>query len=175
MKSNTLYRVLGIMGGLYGLALLALLTMLFIDLSANAEDFANPDPTLLVFALALLVGGSAILYFVSITLPKHRWADHRKQLILDFPDQVIEPYKVTTRLWISGVVSIIASFIGAIGFAGTAWEVIARALEHGRGSVLIGSLMFGLPSLCAMALLVYSIRTMTMKKVRVARLKPQTA
>ena len=174
MKSNTIYRVLGIMGGLYGVALLALLTLLFIDLSDNAEDFANPEIEFFVFALVLLLGGSAILYFVSTTLPKHRWPDHRKQLILDFPDHAVEPYKVTTRLWISGVVSIIASFIGAIGFAGTAWEVIARALEHGRGSVWIGSLMFGLPSLCAMALLIYSIRTMTMKKARIARPKPQT-
>ena len=31
MKSNTIYRVLGIMGGLYGVTLLALLTLLFID------------------------------------------------------------------------------------------------------------------------------------------------
>ena len=59
MKSNTIYRVLGIMGGLYGVTLLALLTLLFIDLSGNAEDFANPEIEFFVFALVLLLGGSA--------------------------------------------------------------------------------------------------------------------
>ena len=163
MKSNRLYRILGIMSMVYGISLLlfmAFLTFVSIDMS---HDLADLDILFLVVVLVLALGGSSVLYFAKTTLPRHRAPEHWEQLILDFPQLVADTYKVTTRLWISGVLSIIAAFLGSIGFSFGLADAIESALRRGWLSQWMGLLAMGIPAVCALALLVYSIRTMTLK------------